>query len=127
MIAEYASAGGRKTGSSYFTGEKYMLQKYNLTVYNKSCSLIFGSNLTRDYQFLTFISHLLLINQNMFKKKTIGAVALIVGILGAAISFLSDIIGITSNENFGMLQLIGVLVGVVLIILGVILLFSKKK
>ena len=60
----------------------------------------------------------------MMNKKTIGTILLVIGLVILAIFFLSDILGIPnifglgSDPKFGPIQIVGVVVGIIIVGIG---------
>ena len=61
----------------------------------------------------------------MVSKKTIGIVVLVVGILILILSLIADVIGIGGSPVFGYRQIIGVVVGAIVTVVG--LLLTREK
>ena len=56
------------------------------------------------------------------------ALILIVGIIVLVLSLILDVIGLkNTQEGFGTVQIIGTIVGVILIIIAVVMMLAKKK
>jgi uncharacterized membrane protein len=60
-------------------------------------------------------------------KKTIGIVLIIIGVILALVSVLADVIGIGNKAGFGWQQLLGTVVGIVVLLVGVWLARSKTN
>jgi uncharacterized membrane protein len=74
--------------------------------------------------FLFLVEYLLILMEGYMNNRTIGFIMIALGVILAAISVLADVIGIGSG-GFGLKQVLGTAVGVVLAIIGVWLVLSK--
>ena len=61
----------------------------------------------------------------MGNKKTIGIVVLVVGIIVLLLSLVADLIGIGRTPIFGSNQIIGTIVGIIVVVVGLVLAFRK--
>jgi len=60
-------------------------------------------------------------------KKTIGLILLVAGHLLAIVSFTADYIGLGTSYGFNWAQIVGVIVGAVIAIVGLWLMLKKTK
>jgi uncharacterized membrane protein len=52
-------------------------------------------------------------------KKTIGLVLIVIGVILAILSLAADAIGIGNQQGFGWQQILGTIVGIVIILIGI--------
>ena len=62
----------------------------------------------------------------MENKKTVGIVLLVVGIIVLALSLLADSIGIGGSSGFGYKQIVGAVVGVVVVGAGLVVTIRER-
>jgi hypothetical protein len=62
----------------------------------------------------------------MNAKKSIGTLLLVVGIIALILFAIADIIGIGQNPSFGRAQIVGVIIGAVVAVVGLFLLRKKQ-